>query len=50
MFKDLIGLPHFVHHATYHRGQLVTLLRQAGFTNITNIYLFTYFILQNKLA
>ncbi len=25
---------HVVNHATYHRGQLVTMLRQAGFTNI----------------
>ena len=40
-------LPHFVNHATYHRGQLVTILRHAGFTNFTNTDLFTYFILQN---
>ncbi|HVX26492.1 MAG TPA: DinB family protein [Parafilimonas sp.] len=26
---------HVVNHATYHRGQLVTMLRQAGFTNIS---------------
>lgn len=26
---------HVVNHATYHRGQLVTMLRQVGFTNIT---------------
>ncbi len=25
---------HVVNHATYHRGQLVTMLRQAGFTNV----------------
>ena len=24
--------PHIINHTTYHRGQLVTLLRQAGFT------------------
>lgn len=41
-------LPHFVNHAAYHRGQLVTLLRQAGFTDFTNTDLFTYFMLQNK--
>ena len=34
---------HVVNHATYHRGQLVTMLRQAGFENVTatdllNIY------------
>jgi len=39
-------LPHFVNHATYHRGQLVTMLRQAGFNNFSNTDLFTYFILQ----
>lgn len=37
-------LPHFVNHATYHRGQLVTLLRQAGFTSVSNTDLATYFI------
>jgi uncharacterized damage-inducible protein DinB len=26
---------HVVNHATYHRGQLVTMLRQAGFANIS---------------
>jgi uncharacterized damage-inducible protein DinB len=26
---------HVVNHATYHRGQLVTMFRQAGFTNIS---------------
>jgi uncharacterized damage-inducible protein DinB len=26
---------HVVNHATYHRGQLVTMLRQAGFKNIS---------------
>jgi uncharacterized damage-inducible protein DinB len=35
--------PHMVNHATYHRGQLVTLLRQAGFTAFSNTDLFTYF-------
>ncbi len=39
-------LLHFVNHATYHRGQLVTLLRQAGFTDFANTDLFTYFMLQ----
>ncbi|RZJ49181.1 MAG: DUF1572 domain-containing protein [Flavobacterium sp.] len=38
--------PHFINHATYHRGQLVTLLRQAGFTKFSNTDLFTYFMLQ----
>jgi uncharacterized damage-inducible protein DinB len=35
--------PHMVNHATYHRGQLVTLLRQAGFSNFENTDLFTYY-------
>jgi len=39
--------PHFVNHATYHRGQLVTLLRQTGFTNFSNTDLATYFIKNN---
>lgn len=38
-------LPHFVNHATYHRGQLVTMLRQVGFNNFNNTDLFTYFLL-----
>jgi uncharacterized damage-inducible protein DinB len=27
---------HVVNHATYHRGQLVTMLRQAGFRNVSS--------------
>lgn len=38
--------PHFVNHATYHRGQLVTLLRQAGFTKFSNTDLANYFMVQ----
>lgn len=38
---------HFINHATYHRGQLVTLLRQAGFANFSNTDLVSYFILQH---
>ena len=34
---------HFINHATYHRGQLVTLLRQVGFTNLSSTDLATYF-------
>lgn len=36
--------PHFINHATYHRGQLVTLLRQTGFNNFTNTDLATFFM------
>lgn len=35
---------HFINHATFHRGQLVTLLRQTGFVNFSNTDLATYFI------
>lgn len=34
---------HVVNHATYHRGQLVTMLRQAGFTNISSTDLLGYY-------
>lgn len=35
--------PHMINHSTYHRGQLVTLLRQSGFFNLSNTDLFTYY-------
>lgn len=35
---------HHNNHATYHRGQLVTMLRQVGFTNFTNTDLATYYV------
>jgi uncharacterized damage-inducible protein DinB len=35
--------PHMINHSTYHRGQLVTLLRQAGFTKLSSTDLFTYY-------
>jgi uncharacterized damage-inducible protein DinB len=35
--------PHMVNHSTYHRGQLVTLLRQGGFSDFSNTDLFTYY-------
>lgn len=38
--------PHYVNHATFHRGQLVTLLRQAGFSNFSNTDLARCFLLQ----
>lgn len=34
---------HVFNHSTYHRGQLVTLLRQAGFTGIHSTDVSTYF-------
>jgi len=35
--------PHMINHSTYHRGQLVTLLHQAGFTKFSSTDLFTYY-------
>lgn len=40
--------PHMINHATYHRGQLVTLLRQAGFTAFSNTDLFTFYRSMNS--
>ena len=34
---------HIINHSTYHRGQLVTLLRQVGFTELYSIDLATYY-------
>jgi uncharacterized damage-inducible protein DinB len=40
-------MAHVVNHATYHRGQLVTMLRQTGFTNVDSTDL-TEFYTKNK--
>lgn len=39
--------PHMINHSTYHRGQLVTLLRQSGFTKLSNTDLFTYYAINH---
>ena len=39
--------PHMINHSTYHRGQLVTLLRQVGFTKFSSTDLFTYYRIQH---
>jgi uncharacterized damage-inducible protein DinB len=39
---------HVVNHSTYHRGQLVTLLRQTGFTQLSSTDLATYYMLHQK--
>jgi len=36
-------LAHVFNHSTYHRGQLVTLLRQVGFTNVSSTDLSGFF-------
>ena len=33
---------HIFNHSTYHRGQLVTLLRQTGFTELSSLDMITY--------
>lgn len=38
---------HQNNHATYHRGQLVTMLRQVGFNNFCSTDLATYFVKNN---
>lgn len=38
---------HIVNHSTYHRGQLVTLLRQVGFSNFTSTDLATFYLNQS---
>ena len=34
---------HVINHSTYHRGQLVTLLRQTGFVNLSSLDMANYF-------
>jgi uncharacterized damage-inducible protein DinB len=40
-------VPHIMNHSSYHRGQLVTLLRQTGFTGLSSIDLATYYLLNS---
>jgi uncharacterized damage-inducible protein DinB len=35
---------HSINHSTYHRGQLVTLLRQAGFDKLSSLDQVTYYL------
>ena len=41
-------ISHSINHSTHHRGQLVTLLRQAGFTKFSSIDLATYYRMIQK--
>lgn len=36
-------LAHVINHTTYHRGQVVTMLRQVGFTDVNSTDMTTYF-------
>lgn len=40
---------HVVNHATYHRGQMVTMLRQVGFTELSSLDITTYYRTINNL-
>ena len=43
-------LAHVVNHSTYHRGQVVTMLRQVGFTDVESTDMTTYFRSKNELS
>jgi uncharacterized damage-inducible protein DinB len=41
-------LAHVFNHSTYHRGQVVTMLRQVGFTDVNSTDMTTYFRIKNE--
>jgi len=43
-------LTHVFNHSAFHRGQVVTLLRQVGFTGLSSTDMITYYRLQNAAA
>ena len=43
-------LAHVFNHATYHRGQVVTMLRQVGYTDFSSTDMTTFFRLKNEFA
>jgi uncharacterized damage-inducible protein DinB len=45
-YYELIA--HVVNHSTYHRGQVVTMLRQVGFTGVSSTDMTTWFRNNNK--
>ena len=42
-------LAHVINHSTYHRGQLVTMLRQAGYKDVSSTDITTFFRTQYKM-
>ncbi len=38
------AMVHVFNHSTFHRGQLVTMLRQVGFTNLSSTDMVTFFV------
>ena len=40
---------HVINHSTYHRGQVVTMLRQVGFTDVDSTDITSYFRIKNEL-
>jgi uncharacterized damage-inducible protein DinB len=42
-------LAHMFNHSTFHRGQLVTMLRQVGFTNVSSTDLMGFYRIKNDL-
>lgn len=43
-------LAHVFNHSTYHRGQVVTMLRQVGFTDVNSTDMTTYFRMKNEFS
>jgi uncharacterized damage-inducible protein DinB len=46
--KNFEIFSHVVNHSSYHRGQLVTMLRQVGFTDVSSLDLMNFY-LEKKL-
>jgi uncharacterized damage-inducible protein DinB len=42
--KNFEIFSHVVNHSTYHRGQLVTMLRQVGFTEVSSLDLMNFYL------
>lgn len=43
-------LAHVINHSTYHRGQVVTMLREVGFTDLSSTDLTTFFRTKKELS